>query len=80
MSKTKELVVICSAARIDPNRYGHVSITLEDPDVEEICNGINRYDMAEWVKGNQYTPTDLFDKNELHEWATENGYIKSINE
>lgn len=86
MSKTKEITFTCSAARVEPNRYGQVTMVAEDPNVEEVMNAMDSGDVVEWANGH-YIPSDIFTEEELSKWAEANGFtseeqntIDTINE
>lgn len=78
MSKTKELKIEGSAARIEPFRYGQskISVTVEDPVIDELLVGIHTDDLIAYVSANM-GPEEIFSTTELEKWAESEGYIKA---
>jgi len=76
MPKTKEIEIRCDEARIKSNRYGFVTVIAEDPKVDELISGIHKDDILEWVTGEGFDPEEIFSTDQLHAWATKNGYSK----
>jgi hypothetical protein len=52
-----------------------INRTLQPPDPKDNDTEGKLTELLEYVRKN-YDPSDLFDLNSLHKWATENGYIK----
>lgn len=75
MAKTKELVIICGEARIVPNRYNQVVCHIDDPDVNDSLLSYHSDDLIQFVNNN-YGLEEVYSKEELEKWATENGYTK----
>lgn len=76
MSKTKEIQVNGSAARIDANTHKLVAVTIEDPDIDELLGSIHETDYIRYVKDN-HLPEDVYDGEQLEKWAEANGYAKT---
>jgi hypothetical protein len=75
MAKTNEISVNCTDVQVLPNGNRMVTATLQEPDVDDILDSIDDYDLIDWVKRNK-NPDDLFSETELIQWAESEGYIK----
>jgi len=78
MAKTKEITFTCTDIRISPQRYNSTNITVEDPNSEEILNGMNKEDIIDWAQSN-LSPEQIFSTSELEKWAESEGYVKGGN-
>lgn len=75
MSKTKELIITCSEARIIPNRYNQVVAHIDDPNVNDALLSFHSDDLIEFMSS-EYGVEEVYPKEQLEKWAEENGYIK----
>jgi hypothetical protein len=76
MPKTKSISIETNdEVRITRGRARTV-VHIDEPDVNELLQGIGHEDIAEYVQWNNYKPDDLFTEEQLRNWANENGYIK----
>ena len=62
---------------IGPNRfqYSFVSSILIILYIQDIISNTLLDDVIDWIKSNK-SPEDVFDLNQLEEWAIENEYVK----
>lgn len=76
MPKTKNITIETS----DEVRIAHgrtrTLVHIDEPDVNELLQGINNEDISEYVQWNNFKPDDLFTEEQLRDWANENGYTK----
>jgi hypothetical protein len=79
MAKTTEISFNCSGAEIAPYNKNLVAVTVEEPDVATILEGMDEDDLIEFVKNN-FSPDDIFYTSVLDKWAESEGYIKADNQ
>jgi hypothetical protein len=76
MPKTKNISIETNdEIRINHGRTKTI-IHIDEPDINELLQGINNEDITDYVQWNNFKPRDLFSEEQLQDWANENGYIK----
>ena len=76
MSKTKTIEIItCDEVRIKPNGR-KTTVIVDDPEVDDMLSGVHKEDLITFIQSEGYKPGDVFEHEDLSEWAVSNGYIK----
>ena len=75
MQKTEHIKFNCAAIHVDGCNNLKVWAMAKSPDVDHILTDIHSDDLIPYVVKN-YGIEEIFTKEELHKWATENGYTK----
>jgi hypothetical protein len=76
MAKTKEIDITCVSAQITPNGTKSISVSVEEPNVDDLLENIDNDDLTEYVERN-FQPEDVFSETILEKWAETNGYVKA---
>ncbi len=77
MAKTIEITVTCEGARIVATKYNEVKMVLENPKIEDILPQLTDSDIITHVRSEGYKPDEVFQDEDLNEWAYNNGFTKS---
>lgn len=76
MQKTTEITFEGVTATISSDYAPKkVSVTVTEPNIEEMLESMNAQDLKNYVTGH-FDIDELFTEKELKKWAEDNGYIK----
>ena len=75
MAKTKEIDITCVSAQINPNGSRAISVSMEEPNIDDLLENIDKDDLTEYVERN-FEVEDVFSESQLEKWAEANGYVK----
>lgn len=75
MAKTKEIDITCVSAQITPNGSRAISVSVEEPNIDDLLAAVDDYDLTEFCE-RSYQPEDIFSESVLEKWAEANGYVK----
>ena len=76
MAKTKALEIeVTDDVLISPGR-SKMYVKVEDVNIEELLQKINKDDVITHIRSEGYKPDEVFDYEDLSEWAVSNGYQK----
>lgn len=76
MSKTKEINIVTSdEVRIKPNGR-KTTVIIEDPEVNDMLAGVHEEDLISFIQSEGYKPDEIFEEEDLNEWAISHGFIK----
>lgn len=71
MAKAKYLHFTCRKVDIETHTASLVSVTVEEPNLAEILDGIHADDFKNWTR-NHKSPDDLFEPSEIVKWVNDN--------
>jgi len=77
MAKQTDITVLCEEVRIIPTTYKQAKAILENVSVPELLTGIYEEDIFTHIRSEGHKPEDVFDEEDLNEWAWKNGFTKS---
>jgi hypothetical protein len=80
MAKQTDITVLCEEARIVPARYNQNRAILENISVPELLSCIDGEDIFTHIRSEGHKPEDVFEEEDLNEWAWKNGFTKSKQE
>lgn len=76
MPKTKTLEASTSdEIRVKAYR-NNVTVIVDDPQVEDMLSSMNKEDILTWIRSEGFKPDEIFEHEDLSEWAVSHGYIK----
>ena len=76
MSKTKQISIETSDEVRVTNSRNKTIIHVDAPDIQELLKEIDSEDIVSFIQWDGYDPDEVFEEEQLHKWASENGYIK----
>jgi hypothetical protein len=71
MAKAKYLHFTCRKVDIETHTASLVSVTIEEPNLADILDGIHGDDLKNWTR-NHKSPDDLFESSEVVKWVNNN--------
>ena len=75
MAHTKEISFHAESVKVE-HQSRNLSIEVEKPNVEELLAAMDKDDIKKFIAAN-FKPDEIFDDNDLNEWAIDNDYTKS---
>lgn len=76
MPKTKIIEVTTSdEVRVKAHK-NKVVVIVEEPEIDEMLQNVSLEDIITHIRSEGYKPADIFEHEDLSEWAYSNGYIK----
>lgn len=76
MPKTKTITVTTQDEATVTSSRNTTTIKVDEPDINELLVSIEDEDIVTYIRSENFKPEDVFNADELHAWAFENGYIK----
>lgn len=76
MSKTNRIEITTREEVGITSKKSETTIRIEEPDINELLTKINKEDLISFIQSERFKPADIFEEEELIEWANGNGYVK----
>lgn len=76
MSKTKTITISTSDEVRLTSRRDKSIVVIDDPEIEEMLADVKKEDIIAHIQSQNYKPEEVFEEEDLINWAHSHGYIK----
>ena len=76
MSKTKTIEVTTSDEIRVKAYKNKVIVIVDEPEIDDTLQSISLEDIVTHIRSEGHKPADIFEHEDLSEWAYSNGYVK----